>query len=51
MDRENRDRERLFIRFVQLAHRGRQKKKDGSVIADLANSTGKTDTEKPKCPR
>ena len=44
---ENRDRERTFVYFVQLAHRGRgEKKKERRIGADLTSCTGKTEGQK-----
>ena len=40
----NRDRERTFVYFVQLAHRGKGEKKNEKGV-DLASCTGKI--EKP----
>ena len=45
---QSRGRERLLVNYVQLAHRGREKKEK---LFDLANYTGKTDTERALSPR
>ena len=45
--RENRDTERTFVNFVQLAHRGKgENKKERRVGVDLTSFPGKTGGQK-----